>query len=50
MPFVIIDILRLIFAERLESILDSITFNVLDMSIKSLVFAIPLIYIMHVHR
>ena len=52
-PFVVIDLLRVIFAENiksLESKLDNITFNVLDIAAKSLVIQIPLIYMMQVHR
>ena len=49
-PFIIIDILRLIYADEVDNILDSVTFNVLDLAAKCFTIQIPLIYMLFVHR
>ena len=49
-PFVFIDIIRVIYAEEVNTILDSVTFNVLDLAAKCFTIQIPLIYMLYIHR
>ena len=49
LPFVVVDILRVIFDEKMERLFQGIAFYAVDMAIKTLIFTIPLNYMMYAH-
>ena len=49
LPFIVVDILRVVFEETMENLYEGIAFYAVDMAIKTLVFTIPLNYMMYAH-
>ena len=49
LPFVVVDILRVVFDEKMERLFEGIAFYAVDMAIKTLVFTIPVNYMMYAH-
>ena len=49
MPFILVDILRVVFDRKVERLFQGVAFYAVDMAVKTLVFSIPLNYMMYAH-